>query len=96
MVLALGFWALALGYTLVYTGVEWFVAGKGSLAENIGLPTAASLVQQQNATGAQTAGTTTNPAASGLYQWSQASPQQQPSATGRTASVPTGSGPQYT
>ena len=97
MVLALGFWALALGYTMVYTGVEWFLLGKGSLAENIGLPNAAALVQrqQQGQTGAQVASAQANAAASGLAFWQQPSAQQQPSAVGKTSNVPTGSGAQY-
>lgn len=37
MIIALGFWSIVIGYTLVYTGVEWFTTGKGSLAENLGL-----------------------------------------------------------
>jgi Ca2+/Na+ antiporter len=40
MVIALGFWSLALGYTLVYTGVQWFTSGSSSLAANLGLKSA--------------------------------------------------------
>lgn len=39
MVVALGFWAAAIGYALVYTGVQWFTGGNGSLAQNLGLST---------------------------------------------------------
>jgi hypothetical protein len=39
MVVALGFWSLAIGYALIYTGVQFFTTpgGGGSLAANLGL-----------------------------------------------------------
>lgn len=42
MVIALGFWTVAVGYALVYTGVQWFTGSgtNSSLAQNIGLKTA--------------------------------------------------------
>ncbi len=42
MVVALGFWTVAIGYALVYTGVQWFTGSgtNSSLAQNLGLKTA--------------------------------------------------------
>jgi hypothetical protein len=39
VVIALGFWGAALGYALIYTGVQFFTGGNGSLASNLGLST---------------------------------------------------------
>lgn len=41
MSVAAGFWALVIGYALIFTGVEYFVTGKSSLATNLGLGSAA-------------------------------------------------------
>lgn len=73
----LGFWSVAIGYALIYTGVEWFTAGKGSLAENLGLP---ALIGPQKST-STTAGATSNPAASGLAFWSGGQPSATPPPT---------------
>jgi hypothetical protein len=58
MVIALGFWSLALGYALVYTGVQWFTTPNGqgaSLAVNLGLKSA--LTTAPATTAAATSGT---------------------------------------
>jgi hypothetical protein len=59
VVIALGFWSLALGYALIYTGVQFFTTpgGGGSLAANLGLKSALTTAPTAAATAATTAGT---------------------------------------
>ena len=37
MVIALGFWALAIGYATIYTGIQGFSQGSSSLSANLGI-----------------------------------------------------------
>jgi hypothetical protein len=53
MLSALGIWLATLGYALVYTGVQFFTSGGGSLAVNLGLtpPSPGSAAQLIPSTG---------------------------------------------
>jgi len=57
VVIALGFWSLAIGYTLVYTGVQWFTSGSSSLAANLGLKSALITAPTTGAKGSIAPGT---------------------------------------
>jgi len=65
VVIALGFWSLALGYTLIYTGVQYFTQGSSSLAANLGLKSALTVTTPASATAAGTTAGTGGPAGTG-------------------------------